>query len=65
MKQAVHGGRGVILVTFIVALGLTIMPLPDALELVRPEWIIMVLVYWVMALPNRVGVGIACLVSMP
>ncbi|MGD8576742.1 MAG: rod shape-determining protein MreD [Thiohalophilus sp.] len=64
MRRSIHGGGGVILVTFIVALGLTIMPLPDALELVRPEWIIMVLVYWVMALPDRVGVGIAWIVGL-
>lgn len=64
MRQAKRGGGGVILVSFIVALGLTIMPLPDALELVRPEWIIMVLVYWVMALPDRIGVGIAWIAGL-
>lgn len=64
MRRTVQGGGGVILVSFIVALALTIMPLPDVLEELRPEWIIMVLVYWVMALPDRIGVGIAWVVGL-
>lgn len=60
MRHSVQGGGGgAILVSFIVALALTIMPLPDMLEPLRPEWMIMVVVYWVMAVPDRVGVGIA------
>lgn len=58
-----YGGR-VILLSFIVAMTLTIMPLPDMLETIRPEWVVMVLVYWVMALPHRVGVGIAWMIGL-
>jgi len=64
MRQNVQGGGGVILVSFIVALALTIMPLPEAMEVARPEWVIMVLVYWVMALPARIGVGIAWIAGL-
>ncbi|MDZ7662033.1 rod shape-determining protein MreD [Thiohalophilus sp.] len=64
MRSAAQGGGGVILLSFIVALALTIVPLPDMLELIRPEWMIMVLVYWVMALPQRVGVGIAWILGL-
>jgi rod shape-determining protein MreD len=35
------------------------MPLPDWLVLMRPEWIPLVLIYWIMALPYRVGLGVA------
>ena len=63
MKTAARGG-GVILLSFIVALALTIMPLPQALEMFRPEWVIMALIYWVMALPGRIGVGIAWFVGL-
>ncbi|MFP3873159.1 MAG: rod shape-determining protein MreD [Thiohalophilus sp.] len=64
MRSAAQGGGGVILISFIVALALTIVPLPDMLEVARPEWMIMVLVYWVMALPQRVGVGVAWILGL-
>ena len=57
MRQFRHQGGKVILVTFIVALMLTIIPLPDAIEAARPEWVALVLIYWCMAVPQRIGVG--------
>ena len=45
----------VIGMTFVVALLLSVMPMPAMLELGRPMWLAMVLAYWVMALPHRVG----------
>ena len=52
-------GRWVIVMTFVVALLLTAMPLPEWLSYARPEWVALTLVYWCMALPQRVGVGAA------
>jgi rod shape-determining protein MreD len=57
MKHAKHHGGMVILITFIIALLLTIIPLPDWLRYVRPDWVGLVLIYWCLALPERVGVG--------
>ncbi len=51
-----HGGSGVIIVTFLIALLLTIMPMPDWMRYIRPDWVGLVLIYWCMALPERVGV---------
>ncbi len=45
----------VIGLTVVVALLLSVMPMPAPLELGRPMWLAMVLAYWVMALPHRVG----------
>jgi rod shape-determining protein MreD len=56
MTLARHHGGGMILFTFFVALVLTIMPLPDWMRLLRPDWVGLVLIYWCMALPERVGV---------
>jgi rod shape-determining protein MreD len=53
-----HHGGWIIAFTFVVALMLTMLPLPDWAALFRPEWVAMVLIYWCMALPERVGVGI-------
>jgi rod shape-determining protein MreD len=52
-----HHGVWVIIVSFIVALVLTIVPLPPWANLMRPDWVALVLLYWCLALPERVGVG--------
>lgn len=52
-------GGVVILITIITALLLTQLPLPAVISAYQPEWVILVLIYWSMALPERVGVGIA------
>jgi len=58
MKLTPHTrGRLIILGTFLVALVLTILPWPVWTEQYRPDWVAMVLIYWCMALPGRVGVG--------
>lgn len=41
--------------TFLTALLLSVMPMPSPLELGRPMWLAMVVAYWVMVLPHRVG----------
>lgn len=43
--------------TFAVAILLSIMPGPTWAEPFRPDWVGLVLIYWCMAIPNRVGVG--------
>ncbi|EKF74162.1 rod shape-determining protein MreD [Alcanivorax hongdengensis A-11-3] len=49
-------GTGVILVTFFVAALLEVIPMPGQLDWVRPEWLLLVLIYWVLVLPQRIGV---------
>jgi rod shape-determining protein MreD len=58
-----HGG-GVIFVTFVVALMLTALPLPEWAVNWRPAWVAMVLIYWCMALPHRVGIGIGWVLGL-
>ena len=61
-------GLWVIPVTFVVAMVLAIIPLPDfvpaKLGYLRPEWIVLVLIYWVIALPQRIGIAIAWCVGL-
>jgi rod shape-determining protein MreD len=47
--------------TIMAALILQIVPLPVQVDLYRPDWVVIVLSYWTMALPNRVNVGVAFL----
>ncbi|MEX0614753.1 MAG: rod shape-determining protein MreD [Methylophaga sp.] len=49
----------VIYVTLLIAILLMILPLPDMLRLARPEFVVMTLIYWTMALPQRVNIGVA------
>ena len=46
---------GVILLTFVAAYLLAVLPLPQWLLWGRPEWVALTLVYWCIALPQRVG----------
>jgi len=58
-----HGGW-VIFASFVVAFIFTIFPLPNWLALLRPEWVALALIYWCMALPQRVGVGIGWVIGL-
>ncbi|AFJ02331.1 Rod shape-determining protein MreD [Methylophaga frappieri] len=49
----------VIYLTLLIALVLMLVPIPDVVSLARPEWVIMTLIYWAMALPQRVSIGTA------
>ncbi len=58
MSIAQKHGTSVIVISFIMALMLTVMPLPEWAEELRPLWVVIVLIYWSMALPQRVSVGV-------
>ena len=45
-----------VLFSFLVALMLSSLPLPDMAIIFRPEWLMLVLIYWCMAIPDRVGI---------
>ncbi len=51
-----HQSRWVITSTFVFALLLTALPMPESTAIWRPAWVALVLVYWCMAAPERVGV---------
>lgn len=46
----------VILVSLAVALFLTVVPMPDWGDDLRPQWVAMAMIYWNLALPTRIGV---------
>ena len=47
------------LITIVAAFMLAIMPLPDWAVEFRPDWVTLVLIYWAMAQPSRIGVTMA------
>lgn len=48
-----------IFVALLVAMCLRIVPLPESLALFNPDWVLLVLMYWSMAIPERVGISYA------
>ena len=63
MSEANHG-YWVILLTLLCAAVLAILPLTRSLSWWRPEWMLLALVYWTMALPHRVGLVTALAVGL-
>ena len=51
-------------ITLVIAMILMIMPLPDWARPYRPEWTALVIIYWSMALPKNIGVGIAWMLGL-
>ncbi|MCB2426087.1 rod shape-determining protein MreD [Methylophaga pinxianii] len=49
----------VIYVTLLFAILLMLVPIPDSMRYARPEWVALTLIYWAMALPQRVSIGVA------
>ena len=52
-------GGWIIFISLLIAFLLTALPLPAWANHWRPAWVAIVLIYWCMALPNKVGIGIA------
>ena len=48
-------GYGFILLSFLAAYVLAVLPLPQWALWARPEWVALTLIYWTIALPHRVG----------
>ncbi len=64
MSNQIRHATWVVVLCLLVAMALTIWPLPAAVEPFRPEWTLLVLIYWVMALPTRFNVGVAFLAGL-
>ena len=52
-------GGWIIFTSLLIAFLLTALPLPHWADDWQPAWVAMVLIYWCVALPERVGIGIA------
>jgi rod shape-determining protein MreD len=51
-----YTGSGRIILTIIIAMCLRIVPWPGFLTGINPDWVLLVLIYWAIALPERVGI---------
>lgn len=53
-----------VIVSIVVALALTMMPLPRVIDAFRPDWVALILIYWALAVPKSYGVGMAFIVGV-
>ena len=51
--------RFAISLTILLAFILQIIPLPVEFDVFRPDWVLLTLSYWVLAVPHRVNIGVA------
>ena len=63
IKECTSGGWFWIVLSFTVAMYLTLLPLPLWLESGWPLWSALVLIYWCVVLPDRVGIAVAWVVG--
>lgn len=59
MSQQKQRGSWVVVMSFVIALMLMALPMPDWAGIWRPAWVALVLIYWCMALPARIGIMVA------
>ena len=52
------------IITILLALMLTLVPLPKALAQFRPDWVVLILIYWAMTAPSSYNVGTAWLIGI-
>lgn len=48
-----------ILATLLIAMALSMLPMPVWAVWFKPAWVLMVLIYWAISVPHRVNVGVA------
>ena len=56
--------RGPVIVTLLVGLMLSMMPLPEGAEPYRPDWLVLIMIFWAMQLPRTWSVGTAWIVGV-
>lgn len=53
-----------VIMTLLVGLMLTIMPLPESVESLRPDWMALLIIFWAMQLPRTWSIGTAWFIGI-
>ena len=64
MSAVAKRGTLIIFLSCTAALMLSIVPLPSWAEEIRPHFVLMAMIYWSMALPHRVNIGVAWVMGL-
>ncbi len=64
MSRETPSRRLPVIITLLVGLMLTMMPLPNAVEYARPDWLALLVIFWAMQLPRTWSVGSAWIIGI-
>lgn len=64
VKQLHWAQYAVIGLTFLFALILQIQPWPQGWQGLRPAWVLMVMMYWILVLPKKINIGTAFVIGL-
>lgn len=64
MSKLTLSGILLLVLSFFFALVLSIIPLPSWGELLRPAWLVLAVIYWILVFPQRVSLGTAWILGL-
>jgi rod shape-determining protein MreD len=64
MSLGKPNNRWVIWLGFVVALLLMVFPLSPSIQWLRPEWIALLVIYWIMVLPQQISLSALCAIGL-
>lgn len=64
MNARVSEPRGTVLLTVLIALILSVLPLPSALAVARPAFLVLAVLYWSIAAPRAGGIGLGFIAGL-
>lgn len=64
MVNAPSNNHWLVYLTLLLALMLSAFPLPAVMQWAWPEWVPLVCIYWVLALPHRFNLGLAFIIGL-
>jgi len=64
LSRGSNSRRIPVIITLVIALMLSVVPLPDWLQAFRPDWLALALIYWAMMLPRTWSVGSAWIAGL-
>lgn len=64
MAEVKHQGGLIVTLTFVIAMLLSIVPLAEWGRVFRPEWVALVVIYWCIAMPDKVNIGTAWIAGL-
>jgi len=53
-----------VILSFVIAFLLTLVPVPEWATMYSPDWVALVLIYWCLEIPDRIGLGVGWIIGL-